>query len=286
MQKQGIFFRALANRDSMPTLTKIKNELGCSWIAIRVQGGTGGIQQFNYKSALLKDDKWLENYFRDAETPGVKVWLYHEILGSDPALEARKLLARISPYMHKSAFGGVIAVVGDGFNIRTTNAVKVYSEALAGVNLNWLNLAMTLKKELIDAWNYYTGHGLRLVTSWKQCHDDFVSYGIDNRFIPVWGICDLPALFYKFTEAASVDFWARVMSSDMPAVGMWNAQPYDDVPGIFSDGSSLIKIAAKLRWIRSDVITPPDDEPVDPPVSTDPTGEEIRRVLNYLIGKY
>jgi hypothetical protein len=249
-------------------------------MAIRVFGkvqnklGVWNNRMVNYKDALTKDDKWLNNFFRDAPSNGVKIWLYIDPLGSEPVTEMKLVMERIKPFIHSESFAGVLVVVDYMFNKRTTNAVSVYCNTLkaAGIEVNWVNLAANLRPELIDAWNLNTEYGLRLVYSWQQCVDDFIAYGIGNRFIPVYPIQD--EIGYKFSIGNAQLFWDVFMMQDMPAIGMWHGKAFNDAE---------MQRLNVLKWTK--VIPPDDTTPDEPPVipADVPTEAEIRRVLMYIL---
>ncbi|MBA4420280.1 MAG: hypothetical protein C0391_03960 [Anaerolinea sp.] len=271
MNKQGIFYPSLENVDSIATLPRIKNVLGCDWFAPRVFGkvqdkaGKWYNRMVNYKDPTTKDDKWLKNFFRDAPANGVKIWLYVDPLGSEPLTEMKLVMERITPYTNSEAFAGVLFVVDDMFNKRTVSAVKLYCATMkaAGIEVNWVNLAVDLRQDLIDAWNLNTNYGLRLVVNWKQCTKDYVSYGIGNRFIPIYPIQDEAEFGFKFNLAGAKEFWNTFMAQDMIALGLWHGKAFNDAE---------MQRLSVLKWTQVEAVPDPvvPDPVIPDPVIPDP----------------
>lgn len=282
MNNQGIFYLSLENVDSIATLPKIRNILNCRWMAIRIFGkvqnrlSIWNNRMLNYKDAAMKDDKWLKNFFRDAPANDVKLWLYVDPLGSEPLTEMKLVMERITPFTNSEAFAGVLFVVDDMFNKRTVSAVKLYCATMkaAGITVNWVNLAVNLRRDLVDAWNLNTNYGLRLVKSWQQCFDDFVAYGIGNRFIPIYPIQDENGFHFDIYNAKS--FWKTFLLQDMPAIGMWHGKAFND---------SEMQRLNVLKWTK--VETAPDPVTPDPIIPVpDATVASLIANLKALIARY
>jgi hypothetical protein len=287
MNKMMMCFSSISNIDPLDMLSMSKDQFGCDNIAIRIHDGTKDVALLNGK------DEFLPKLLAHAKDRHIDIYFYADIKGSDPALEVRAAINRISKYLFEPALKGHIVRVTDAYSIRTANSIKVYFDALGvfptldvgifDTTTKKLNLMPEFLKRVNFSCILVAGGN---VNPWDDCIRQYMNYmtwyGMNSsstyKFIPMLGIYDMPDRKYRFTRGGAVSFHTSLMADpDIMGGTYWNYTPDNNEAPLVAH-NTLIQ---GLPWTKEIVDTPIPE----PPEDNIPTRDEIIKVLSYLLSK-
>jgi hypothetical protein len=204
--------------------------LNCDWIALEFMNGlvkanaldagtmkkTGHPEWFNINK-LLKYSK----------SPGVKVFLVINLVGSDPAKEAKIFLSRVAKLTDRSSIGGVIVHINGTYKKRSVKSTIQYLETIKSCGLDigfWgdESVPANLLNEFIKRASFVMGN-----VTWKL--KERPNTGLVNsylfwdklnvkNYIPVVTLYSSGA--YKFKAKAVDEYFASLLGTDITA-NMW-----------------------------------------------------------------
>lgn len=281
--KNGIYLRSMMNARngdiiSIPKYAKGDpnnpdgKNLHCDWIALEFMNG---LAKANFMDAATMKKTGRPEYYninkllRFSKTPGVKVFLVNNIIGSDPATEAKLFLKRFAYLTDLSSLGGVIVRIGADYAKRTVNSVIVYMEAIKACGLQigfWgdASVPTPILKEFITRSSFTIGS-----VFWKA--DERPYPGLVNSYL-FWtnlGVTNyIPAVFlysfgsYKFKIGTLNEYQSSLMNTDLNA-NLWFCWDPEKKYGPGLEGSmEPRKVLFTNVWTK----------PITPVTSTSTTG--------------
>jgi len=169
----------------------------------------------------------INKLLRYSKTPGVKIYLVNNIIGSDPATEAKLFLKRFAYLTDLSSLGGVIVRIGADYAKRTVNSAIVYMEAIKACGLQigfWGDASVppAILKEFITRSSFSIGS-----VFWKADERPYPSLVKSYLFWTNLGVINyIPAVFlysfgsYKFKVSTINEYHSSLMNTDLNA-NLW-----------------------------------------------------------------
>ena len=267
------FISNMKDKDFIATRDKALS-FHMNYLAIRVLLGA---KQMNVLSIGNKDI--VESMIKQCEPKGLHILAYVTITGGDVQAEFNKLVVRIDRYIGKGLHGLVIEVTNGWSQRLPAEALKYIRLVRAKYpNLSISLLDTTTGSVNMQQWAELVDQIMPLCTwtadPYAAIHEEYVrylNYGVfsneaelDSRFVPVIGICNLPAHAYIFKSGKVQQAYEKVMESNFNACGFWDWTPAG-VAGLGDDGSSIDQTMRLLLWDK--VSVPPV---VIPPIIVPP----------------
>ncbi|MBA4419899.1 MAG: hypothetical protein C0391_02010 [Anaerolinea sp.] len=288
-EKNGIYLRNMMNARNGDIISIPKYAIGdqdnpegkkinCNWIALEFMNGLAKANAMD--AATMRKTGRPEYYninklLKYSKTPGVKIFLVNNIIGSDPATEAKLFLKRFAYLTDRSALGGIIVRITSDYTKRTVNSAIVYMEAIKACGMQigfWgdSSVPVGILKEFISRSNFTLGNVFwnpeeRPYTGLVRSYLFWNNLNVQN-YIPVVYFYGIGT--YRFKPKAVNEYYTSLMQTDINA-HMWYCWDPDKKYGPGLEGSMDIrKTLFQSIWTRE--IVPVTTTPTTPPDPTTP----------------
>lgn len=251
-------------------------KLNCNWIALEFMNG---LVKANAMDASTMRKTGRPEYYninkllKYSKTPGVKIFLVNNIIGSDPAKEAKLFLKRFAYLTDRSALGGVIVRITSDFAKRTVNSAIIYMEAIkaSGMQIGFWgdsSVPTEILKEFISRSSFVLGNVFwnteeRPYSGLVRSYLFWNNLNVQN-YIPVVYLYSIGT--YKFKPKTVGEYYASLMQTDINA-HMWYCYDPDKKYGPGLEGNMDIrKTLFQSIWTRA--IVPVTTTPIPPTDAT------------------
>ena len=261
-------------------------DLNCNWAGLEF---FNGIAKANALDANTMKKKNLPEYFninkllKYSKTPGLKVFLVNNLVGSDPEKEASLFLKRFSFITERSALGGVIVHITSEYAKRTANSARVYMDAINACGMTvgfWGDAGVPdeILKVFISKTSFVMGNvswkpDERPYTSLVQSYLYWTNLGA-RAYIPVVNMFSSGT--YKYKKNKVLEYHTSLMQTDLNA-NMWYLYDPLKTQGTGVDANmdvrSMLHVTPWSKPIVTPVPPPDTTNPVEPPPANDPADE-------------